>query len=133
VSIYPTTLQEIRDFRRRAHGLTLVSTIIKESLPALLTPKTDILHISTVTIPFNRTGVESGRKQAGRVLSFLTVCSGCGADATERHHKDGDPFNNHRDNLVQLCGSCHQLAHGKYPRPKEWHGSAVSWAWRHPV
>ena len=133
MSIYPTTLQEIRDFHRRAQGLTLASTIIEESLPALLMPKADVLHISTDTIPYVRTGVESGRKQAGRVLSFFSFCTGCGANATERHHKDGDPFNNKRDNIVQLCTPCHQLAHGKYPRPKEWARSAVSWAWRHPA
>ncbi len=72
----------------------------------------------------------NGRKQAARVLQFLDLCVGCGADAEERHHKDGNPVNNARENIVPLCGGCHQLAHGKHPRRVERKHMTCSWAWR---
>ncbi len=74
----------------------------------------------------------NGRKQAARILLFLDVCIGCGADAEERHHKDGNPSNNAKDNLVPLCGGCHQLAHSKYPR-RNGENRTCSWAWGNPV
>ena len=76
---------------------------------------------------------ENGRKYAARKFGFFHFCVACGANATERHHKDGDPTNNHKDNVVQLCTPCHQLAHGKYPRRGyERPQSTTSWAWRNP-
>lgn len=81
---------------------------------------------------FTTSQKNAGRAKARTVLQFLDLCSCCGADATERHHKDSNPTNNDRGNLVPLCGTCHQLAHGKYPnvvgRP-----STVSYAWRNPA
>jgi hypothetical protein len=83
---------------------------------------------------FSNQRKNAGRAKARRVLQFLDVCVCCGADAEERHHKDDNPTNNAKENLVPLCGTCHQLAHGKYPRKEGEVGpSTVSYAWRHPA
>lgn len=40
------------------------------------------------------------------------ICTHCGSDENiVVHHKDGDRQNNHIDNLVPLCESCHKSVH----------------------
>jgi len=40
------------------------------------------------------------------------VCQECGSEErVEIHHMDGDRENNHIDNLIPLCRSCHQGVH----------------------
>lgn len=42
-------------------------------------------------------------------------CEGCGKPGRLHvHHKDGDPMNNTRSNLMTLCSSCHGRAHSPY-------------------
>lgn len=110
-------------------GFQQLSEVTQKLKDQMLGEKSEI---SLRTIPTINSEKNSGRKQAARVLTFLMICVGCGADAAERHHIDGNPTNNVKRNLVPLCGGCHQLAHGKYPRRSDWSGSAVSWAWRNP-
>jgi 5-methylcytosine-specific restriction endonuclease McrA len=113
-----------------------VSEIAKRLLPKLGVASTDNVHISDEHKPYVRTVSDSekrnGRQKAARVLPYLHLCIGCGKKADERHHKDGDPLNNKRDNIVPLCAPCHQLAHGKYPRRAGAPNSTTSWAWRNP-
>ena len=49
------------------------------------------------------------RKVRMATLRAHPVCSipACGHAATEVHHLDGNPRNNHPDNLQALCKSCH--------------------------
>lgn len=41
----------------------------------------------------------------------LQACTGCGIPHfiknLEDHHRDGDPFNNNKDNLTLQCKKCH--------------------------
>ena len=50
-------------------------------------------------------------KQHGRNLS---QCERCEDDQSicHVHHKDGNPYNNHIENLIVLCKKCHAKAHG---------------------
>lgn len=42
-------------------------------------------------------------------------CEECGATQNiETHHRDGNPFNNSRDNLMELCKQCHAELHLEY-------------------
>lgn len=41
-------------------------------------------------------------------------CSICKeADATERHHKDGNPYNNESENIIICCRKCHMDLDGR--------------------
>ncbi len=48
-------------------------------------------------------------------------CPGCGRGIDETdypvevHHKNGEPFDNSKENLVGLCRLCHMLREGKKP------------------
>jgi len=59
--------------------------------------------------------IKGGRSRAKRKFA-LDVCQKCGAPATDRHHKDGNPRNNAESNIEILCEPCHIRAHGKVPR-----------------
>ena len=57
---------------------------------------------------------ESGRKRARRLYRVLGMCEQCGmAEATERHHRNGDTFDNTPANIARLCNPCHQLVDGR--------------------
>jgi hypothetical protein len=43
----------------------------------------------------------------------LGPCKECGKNGTERHHKDGDPFNNAEGNVDILCRRCHMIVDGR--------------------
>lgn len=58
----------------------------------------------------------TGRHRAQRLFAADT-CERCSATASEavkihRHHKDGNPLNNARENVEILCEPCHIKAHG---------------------
>ena len=39
-------------------------------------------------------------------------CTVCGSrESLSVHHRNGDPSDHRRDNLVTLCADCHRLAH----------------------
>lgn len=53
---------------------------------------------------------KAGRQRA--VAMFVAEpCEVCGAEDIDRHHRDGDPTNNVRDNIVFLCHRHHRGAH----------------------
>ena len=57
---------------------------------------------------------ESGRKRARRLYRVLGMCERCGVvEATERHHRNGDTFDNTPANIARLCNPCHQLVDGR--------------------
>ena len=56
---------------------------------------------------------EPGRHIARRLYPTLGDCEDCGAPATDRHHVDGDTFNNAPENIEQLCRRCHMRKDGR--------------------
>jgi len=59
-----------------------------------------------------RPGWGYGRTLANRLYPELGTCEGCTVRPAEhRHHRDGDPTNNARENVAFLCRRCHVLAH----------------------
>ena len=56
----------------------------------------------------------TGHRRAQRLYTELGVCEVCGeVPATERHHKDDDPQNNARENVVFCCRACHGRMDGR--------------------
>jgi 5-methylcytosine-specific restriction endonuclease McrA len=55
----------------------------------------------------------SGHNIARRLYPTLGDCQDCGKPATDRHHIDGDTFNNERENIAMLCRRCHQAVDGR--------------------
>ena len=59
----------------------------------------------------------TGRNQARRRYPDLGTCEGCGArPAVDRHHVNGDVFDQRRENVRFLCNRCHQEADGRMER-----------------
>lgn len=56
----------------------------------------------------SRTG---GRKRALKLYPENVPCEKCGAEKSERHHRDGDTANNSPGNIARLCGLCHKKEH----------------------
>lgn len=54
----------------------------------------------------------SKRIRARRMYS-LGPCERCGAAGTERHHKDANPGNNHKSNIMIVCRRCHMTVDGR--------------------
>ena len=68
-------------------------------------------------------GSRAAHERAQRLYP-LGQCERCGKQADERHHVDGNPKNNTRDNIMVVCRSCHRQidrrntgSHYKEPRP----------------
>jgi 5-methylcytosine-specific restriction endonuclease McrA len=61
--------------------------------------------------------IDSYRGRA-RKLYPLGACEGCGAPASDRHHRDENPRNNSRGNISQLCRRCHMKVDGRLERLK---------------
>ena len=61
----------------------------------------------------------TGRQRARKAFPGQHVCEveGCVKQA-ERHHKDGDTFNNDRSNIAFLCPRHHRIADGRMNRPE---------------
>jgi hypothetical protein len=53
----------------------------------------------------------SGRRQAERLFPS-SPCELCGKKG-ERHHINGDPIDNRRENISFLCRRCHMAADGR--------------------
>lgn len=54
----------------------------------------------------------AARVHAARAYPVLGVCQSCGArPARERHHRDGDEWNQAPENVALLCATCHHRAH----------------------
>lgn len=56
--------------------------------------------------------VETKRSRAQRLYD-LDSCEDCGALAKDRHHRDGNPGNNARENVASLCRRCHMKTDGR--------------------
>jgi hypothetical protein len=54
-----------------------------------------------------------GHKIARRLFPQLGICEKCGDEATDRHHIDGDPWNNDRENIAFLCRYHHMQEDGR--------------------
>jgi hypothetical protein len=50
---------------------------------------------------------QAGRKRARQMYPDAPACERCAASRSERHHKDGNPLNNARENIAFLCRGCH--------------------------
>lgn len=56
----------------------------------------------------------TGRRRAQRRFPALGTCAECEvAPARDRHHWDGNTFNNAPTNVVPLCRRCHQRIDGR--------------------
>ena len=61
-------------------------------------------------------GPNTGRSRAQAKYRELGLCELCGErPARDRHHRDGNPLNNERENLELICRSCHNREHGRTP------------------
>lgn len=49
----------------------------------------------------------------------LEPCENCGNNKSERHHRDGNPLNNDRNNIRFLCHRCHMIEDGRLERLHE--------------
>mgnify|MGYP001612681056 FL=1 len=56
---------------------------------------------------------EAGRQRARRLYPNLESCDLCSRDAIERHHKDGNVFNNERHNIMFACRRDHMKVDGR--------------------
>jgi len=50
-----------------------------------------------------------GRQRARRLYPVIGPCERCGSPKSERHHIDGNPRNNARENISILCRKCHMI------------------------
>lgn len=57
----------------------------------------------------------AGHKRCRELYPVLGACEhdGCTAPAVDRHHIDGDPFNNARSNVAFLCRRHHMAVDGR--------------------
>jgi hypothetical protein len=54
----------------------------------------------------------AARVYAARAFPVLGTCQDCGlVPAANRHHLDGDEWNNVRSNVAFLCTACHGVRH----------------------
>ena len=53
-----------------------------------------------------------GRREARRLYPAIGNCS-CGAPAVDRHHINGNTFDNRRENIEFVCRSCHMGVDGR--------------------
>lgn len=60
---------------------------------------------------------ESGREFARRWFPMPLLCERCHlVPPLDRHHRDGNPQNNHPSNISCLCRKCHQIEDGRHTR-----------------
>ncbi len=64
------------------------------------------------------TADQSGRRQAQEMFS-LEQCERCEKPGYERHHKDGNPLNNVRENIEVLCRRCHMVVDGRLDKSSD--------------
>ena len=58
---------------------------------------------------------ENGRQRAQRWYD-LRPCEVCGSEKSERHHRDGDSYNNAHENIMFLCRRHHMIEDGRMER-----------------
>lgn len=75
-------------------------------MPALTRSKSRKSRVGT-----DYTHKERGRNVAREVFANLGSCERCGNPATDRHHKDGNTWNNAVENIEVLCRPCHTRHH----------------------
>ncbi len=62
----------------------------------------------------HRAEPSAGWQRAQKLVSLEGVtCERCGRPAQDRHHIDGNPLNNARENIACLCRRCHMEADGR--------------------
>lgn len=59
-----------------------------------------------------------GRKRALKLYKDIGPCIVCGAEKSERHHRDENPSNNAPENIAILCRSCHMKEHARLRKEK---------------
>lgn len=59
---------------------------------------------------------ESKRCRARKIYPRLGRCEGCGAPATDRHHRSGDTGDNRPENIAFVCRRCHMTEDGRLER-----------------
>lgn len=61
------------------------------------------------------TGVaQTGRSRAERYHRIKPICERCKKKKRcERHHKDGNTFNNQPENIANFCRRCHMIVDGR--------------------
>jgi len=61
----------------------------------------------------------TGHSRAIKLFRILKACERCGGKKNlERHHKDGNPLNNHKSNIAILCHVCHMTIDGRMEKIK---------------
>lgn len=56
---------------------------------------------------------DSGRMRARRMYPIVGSCELCGAKAKDRHHINGDTFDNDPSNIMFVCRKCHMDIDGR--------------------
>lgn len=75
---------------------------------------------------------KGGRKRALKMYPDAP-CERCGAENSERHHKDANTANNEPENIERLCRRCHMEADGRMDAARQQmralqpKGSAARW------
>lgn len=61
----------------------------------------------------------TGRMRARRLYKKIGNCCLCGKKATDRHHVNGDTFDNSVENIMFLCRRCHMDLDGRLKKITE--------------
>ena len=64
--------------------------------------------------------IAAKRLRAGKLYPEVGRCEGCGADAIDRHHKNGDTGDNSPENIAFLCRRCHMAEDGRLEAFLKW-------------
>lgn len=102
--------------------------------PKMRTRKWKRQRAKTTFKPKKKKATRKTRLQLEYILTHhgrqIHYCEDCGQQyaSLEIHHKDGNPNNNHVDNLLVLCNGCHAERHkiADLMGVKEWHIGTVA-------
>jgi hypothetical protein len=87
--------------------------------PRLLLFRMSVLPKKKAGRPRTSTRPEAARTLARYWFPLAEKCERCETDgAVDRHHKDGDPFNNVPENIASLCRRCHMEVDGRLHRKR---------------
>jgi hypothetical protein len=62
---------------------------------------------------------QTGRARALKLYPRIGPCVRCGNPKSERHHSDGNTFNNESGNIIVLCRRCHMTEDGRIEKLKQ--------------